>query len=312
MGELENYRHYIGRLVKYSENKTLDEHMKKNVQNVLEDMLDANEFNDIFLRVTTVEIDPTDHAKKIMEKVKKKKEKEGEKEKVGDKDKWVELCEELVRLLREARHVKFHRRRPEMLSRIASNMKPSLKFNPLNNKQPVWAIATSSDGTLIATAGASGEIKIWVRSKFHTNEDGDDKYDSDDEHDSVYADDMDIIDWTPNKCKDIDMWQCVSSKRLLESHRKWEDHQVLADSYAVFSKGHRTSVWSMAFDDEASRDGLDGEIMRMTGRLISGSSDGSIHIWDLETSKSVFGPLRRHRGTVWCVDVSRSNVRSVL
>ena len=151
MGELENYRHYIGRLVKYSENKTLDEHMKKNVQNVLEDMLDANEFNDIFLRVTTVEIDPTDHAKKIMEKVGEKE----KKEKVGEKKTGVELCEELVRLLREARHVKFHRRRPEMLSRIASNMKPSLKFNPLNNKQPVWAIATSSDGTLIATAGAS-------------------------------------------------------------------------------------------------------------------------------------------------------------
>ena len=210
VGELESYRHYIERLVKYSENNTLDEYMKANVREIVEDMIEANEFNDILLRAG---IDPKEHADKLNVTLK--------------------MCKDLIRMLREARHVRFHRRRPEMLSRIASNTKPSLKFNPLNNKQPVWAIATSSDGTLIATAGASGEIKIWVRSKYHINEDGDDKHDSDDEHDSVYADDMDIIDWTPNVCKDIDMWQCVSSQRLIRSHSDWEDHQELADSYVV-------------------------------------------------------------------------------
>ena len=63
--------------------------MKKNVQNVLEDMLDANEFNDIFLRVTTVEIDPTD-AKKIMKKVSEK-----EKRRRWWKENGRELCKNL-------------------------------------------------------------------------------------------------------------------------------------------------------------------------------------------------------------------------
>ena len=67
-------------------------------------------------------------------------------------------------------------------------------------------------------------------------------------------------------------------------------------------------VWSLAFDDEATVIGLGSELIEMSGRLVSGSSDGSIHVWDLETSSSIFGPLRRHKGTVWCVDVSHSSI----
>ena len=209
MGELENNRDYIERLVRYSGNDELDRDSKENVREIIEDMIESNEFNKILMRA---DIDPKEHADEINVNVK--------------------MCENLIRLLREARHVRFHRRRPEMLSRIASDTKPSLVFNPLNNKQPVWAIATSSDGTIIATAGASGEIKIWIRAVNHINED-EDHDDEDDEHESVCADDMDIIDWTPNVCKDVDMWQCVSSQRLIHSHNDWEDHQMLADSYVV-------------------------------------------------------------------------------
>ena len=205
--ELENYRNYIESLETFSLSK-LDGDTKENAIDLLEDMIESNDCDEILQRVginTETHID----------------------ENVVD----AELCKRLVHLLREMLHMRFHTRRPEMLSRIASNMKPSLSFLPLNNKQPVWAIATSTDGTIIATAGASGEIKIWIRAAYYLSHHENEEDDEDDEHVSVCADDMDIVEWSPNVCKDVDMWRCVSSQRLIHSHGDWEDHQMLADSY---------------------------------------------------------------------------------
>ncbi|CCO36683.1 Vegetative incompatibility protein HET-E-1 [Rhizoctonia solani AG-1 IB] len=44
-------------------------------------------------------------------------------------------------------------------------------------------------------------------------------------------------------------------------------------------------------------------------RVVSGSHDGSVHVWDVRTGKLVRGPLRGHKSVVSCVDYSPDDQR---
>jgi hypothetical protein len=239
VSNVKNYRTCIKELEHYiSRNDEEDENRKQIVIDVLEDMIESNMFNEDLKRVG---INTSGHIQKS--------------------DVNVDICKRLVNSLRDTIHMRFHTRRAEMLSRIACNMKPSLAFTPLNNAQPVWALATSLDGSIIATAGASGEIKIWIRVLGHVvhndgDDDDEDEYNDDDDDDddddceSVCVDDLDILEWKLSSFKNTTMWQNVSSERVIHAHNDWKEHQKLVDAYVFFFFYFTSHTMNLHDDDD--------------------------------------------------------------
>src|SRR5580658_731106 len=63
-------------------------------------------------------------------------------------------------------------------------------------------------------------------------------------------------------------------------------------------RGHKSTIRCVAFSPDGSR-------------VVCGSEDSTIRIWDVETGKSVIGPLEGHRGTVGSVAFSPDGSRVV-
>lgn len=63
-------------------------------------------------------------------------------------------------------------------------------------------------------------------------------------------------------------------------------------------KGHDDQVRSVAFSPDGAR-------------IVSGSYDETIRIWDVETGKQLMQPLRGHSGNVWSVAFSPDGTKIV-
>ncbi|TGZ83249.1 WD40 repeat-like protein [Ascodesmis nigricans] len=158
---------------------------------------------------------------------------------------------------------------------------------------PVMVSAIDSTGTLVATGGADGLVKVWdIRGGFVThNIPG---------HGGKVSSLAFYISSGEDGAAEVDVADAVAEgkKRSAAAQKKGKKKQEFKGRYALASGGDDTSIRVFDLETEAVVGPLMGHTSLVRGldwsengrRLVSGGRDGVIVLWDTKTWKNVVTP----------------------